>query len=124
MQMIDGAPQEKPGTEGVKAIGTFAGQIVGLSSSLIALSVAIFAAVGEDPVPRTVSFLLKVGWAALFLSCIFALILMQAVIGFLNRVDSGEEGKRPKNLALFGWITIGAFLTGIVGIAAAGWNLF
>ena len=111
--------------EGLKTATTLTGQVITISSGLLAFTVTF----AEKFTPKTQVLApptaLKLSWLCLVLSILAGFLTLMAITGTLNELDQGKPETNPKrtNIRIPATIMFALFFGGIVLLIAAGWKI-
>lgn len=112
------------GIEGLKASNALTGQLITVSSGLLAFTVTFaekFTPKGEAIALPTA---LKVSWVCFALAILFGFWTLMALNGTLNELDRGiaETNRGRWNSRLPALLMFGVFLLGTIFLIATGWT--
>ena len=113
------------GNEGLKASNTLTGQVITISSGLLAFTVTFaekFTPKNETISPPTS---LKVSWVCFALTVIAGFWTLMAITGTLNELDRGGAESNPvrSNIYIPARIMFALFLAGVISLIVAGWTI-
>jgi hypothetical protein len=110
-------------TEGLKAASTLTGQLITVSSGLLAFTVTFVEKFTPKDAPIAAPTALKASWVCFALSIVFGFWTLMALTGTLTQLDRGVAETNPErwNSRIPAIIMFGLFLLGVVFLIAAGW---
>jgi hypothetical protein len=113
------------GVEGIKAITTLVGQMITLSSGLLAFTVTFVEKFTPKDTPIQAPWTLRTSWVWLVLTILFGFWTLMAAAGTLNEIDRGMPDSNPGrwNIRIPAMLMIGAFLFALGFMIAAGWTI-
>ncbi len=112
--------------EGLKSAGTLTGQVITVSSGLLAFTVTFV----EKFTPRSAPGLtapieLKISWLCLIVAIVFAFWTSMALTGTLIEIDAGRrqvsDSQASSRVPAF--LMFLFFVGGVISLVVAGWNL-
>jgi hypothetical protein len=113
------------GIESLKAASTLTGQLITVSSGLLAFTVTFgekFTLKGADinvPLP------LKISWVCFAVSILLGFWTLMAVTGTLTEIDRAVAERNPErwNIRVPAMAMFGVFFLGVIFLIAAGWTI-
>jgi hypothetical protein len=113
------------GIEGLKAANTLTGQLITISSGLLAFTVTFaekFTPKGEAISPPVA---LKISWVCFAVTILVGFWTLMALTGTLNELDRGHPETNPArwNSRIPAMIMFALFLLGVIFLIAAGWTI-
>jgi hypothetical protein len=111
--------------EGLKTATTLTGQVITISSGLLAFTVTFaekFTPKDHALVPPTA---LKLSWLCFVLAIFTGFFTLMAITGTLNELDQGNTETNPKrtNIRVPATIMFALFFFGIALLIVAGWKI-
>jgi ABC-type Na+ efflux pump permease subunit len=117
--------QGMQGMESLKAASTLTGQLITVSSGLLAFTVTFV----EKFTPKNTEIMaplpLKISWVCFAVSIVLGFWTLMAVTGTLENIDRGTPESNPKrrNIRIPAMLMVVAFFLGVVFLIAAGWTI-
>ncbi|SRR5258708_11782229 len=112
-------------SEGLKAAGTLTGQMITISSGLLAFTVTFaekFTPKGRDLAPP---LSLKISWVCFVVTILFGFWTLMALTGTLNQIDRNVAETDPErwNSRIPALLMFAVFLLGVIFLIAASWTI-
>lgn len=110
------------GIEGLKSAGTLTGQLITISSGLLAFTVTFAEKFTPKDHPIVLPTTLKWSWAMFAVSILFGFVTLMALTGTLDEIDADEAPSNPErwNIRIPAMLMVFAFFSGIILLIVSG----